>query len=1101
MMDTPAFRILTAPRIAPLRDHLIAGLRAAPLPPREQEIIVVEGQGMRRWLTLQLADGLGCVGSVRFPFPSTLIHDISRRINGEPPALGDAGEPGDTDRFSRAVLTWRVDALLRALPVRDPVFEPLRKYIGDGDDRMRFGLAAKIADRFSDYQLFRADVLQAWEAGRDVPDTSHAKWQAALWRSLCKDEAGGAKHVGQRLRSAIDALQGDSVLGLPSRVTVFGVSALAPTFIEVLAGLARHIPVTVYAAVLDAPAVHPLATTFGAQSAEFVGLITGSGAEAIPLNVPADERPTLLHTLQRELSTQDPGVTPLTIDAGDASLRIHSAHGPMRQLEVLRDQLLAALDADPTLHPHDLLLLVPDVTEWGPLVDAVFGVPSDVAQWIPYRVADRTFRRTEPAAEAFSRLLALQGGRFARSEVFGLLATPLVRQAAELSDSAVEEMEALTRKANIRWGYDAEARGALKLPPYEEASWRLGLDRLLLGYATGPSDDEVLGVLPMSGDTAGETEALALLARWVDDLATMLASWKDDRTPAEWSAVLLGAASRFLRAEGENQKKTLLDLTKKIRLLGSLGATADYRATVSFGVVRDWLEAELDGDGFGSGFLGGMTVAALKPMHGIPFRVIAVAGLDDAAFPRRVRRPAFDLLEHERLPGDRDLRSDDRQQFLDLLLAAGDRLALAYTGKDVGDNSDCAPSVVIDELLDHLERRVGDGQASDVARKQLVVEHPLQPFSPLYFAGRDKRLFTYSQAQAKAAGASAARQDRDFPFVVPGTEAAAPAASAAEAVDREVALTDLVAFWTNPSEFYCKRVLGFSLPNDADQFADDEAFSLGSLTAGLVRSKLLPAALAGAHDEQEAREPRQERDLRRLRADGLLPPGALGLEWHRNLAAEVDEVVEDVLAQVPGLATPLSVPIAVSGDGWRLTGRIDALQGGQRVVVRAGGVRADHKIRCSVEHVAMCAAREAGVQGLPDRSLLIGKKGKPLILGPVKDAGAALTLLVAEMTRGLSAPLPFFPQAGWTWFDTVQASEAKKKKGKGATAKDPMTEAASAYWKASGPYSPLGGDGEDAYIALCFRGTDPFADRAQVQEFEQLTKALFSAWPVDGGAA
>jgi exonuclease V gamma subunit len=148
----------------------------------------------------------------------------------------------------------------------------------------------------------------------------------------------------------------------------------------------------------------------------------------------------------------------------------------------------------------------------------------------------------------------------------------------------------------------------------------------------------------------------------------------------------------------------------------------------------------------------------------------------------------------------------------------------------------------------------------------------------------------------------------------------------------------------------------------------------------------------------------------------------------------------------------------------------------------------------------MCAARQVGVPGLPDRSLLIGKKSKPLILGPVKDAGAALTFLVAAMTKGLSAPLPFFPQAGWTWFDTVQTSEAKKKR-KGATAKDPMSEAVTAYWKESSKYVPVGGDGEDAYIALCFRGTDPFADRAQVQEFERLTKTLFSAWPVDGGAA
>ncbi|MCX6027673.1 MAG: exodeoxyribonuclease V subunit gamma, partial [Chloroflexi bacterium] len=760
---------------------------------------------------------------------------------------------------------------------------------------------------------------------------------------------------------------------------------------------------------------------------------------------------------------------------GDASLRIHSAHGPMRQLEVLRDQLLAALDADRTLRPHDLLLLVPDVTEWGPLVDAVFGVPSDVAQWIPYRVADRTFRRTEPAAEAFSRLLALQGGRFARSEVFGLLATPLVRQAAELSDSHVEEMEALTRKANIRWGYDAEAREALKLPAYEEASWRLGLDRLLLGYATGPIDDEVLGVLPMSGDTAGETEALARLATWVDNLAVTLASWKDDRTPAEWSTVLLEAANCFLRAENENQKRTLLDLVKKIRLLGSLGATAGYGASVSFGVVRDWLEAELDGDGFGSGFLGGMTVAALKPMHGIPFRVIAVAGLDDAAFPRRVRRPAFDLLEYERLPGDRDLRSDDRQQFLDLLLAAGDRLALAYTGKDVGDNSDCAPSVVIDELLDHIERRVGDGQASDVARKRLVVEHPLQPFSPLYFAAdRDQRLFTYSQAQAKAAGASAARQDRDFPFVVPGPDAAAPAA----AIGREVTLKDLVNFWRNPSAFYCNKVLSIWLDKDGKDLADEELISPDHLVQGSVKSQLLRNALGGKT------VPARERN--HLIAEGFLPPGELGSAWHSKLAG----VVAEVLKAVPGDKASPPVPIVIEREGWRLTGSIDGIRGAQRVVVRAGTFYPKHSIGAWVEHVAMCAAREGGIEGLPGTSLLIGKGGYAEVLSPVKKAVSVLEALVAEMMSGSASPLPFFPQAGWAWFEATLAATEKDEDAEAPPTEASLGKAQAAYDEEPSDHSS-GGDGQDPYIALCFRGI-PLLDERR-GEFERLAAVLFGA--------
>ena len=47
-------------------------------------------------------------------------------------------------------------------------------------------------------------------------------------------------------------------------------------------------------------------------------------------------------------------------------------HGPMRQCEVLRDQLLAAFERDPTLEPRHVLVMTPDIETYGPLLSAVF---------------------------------------------------------------------------------------------------------------------------------------------------------------------------------------------------------------------------------------------------------------------------------------------------------------------------------------------------------------------------------------------------------------------------------------------------------------------------------------------------------------------------------------------------------------------------------------------------------------------------------------------------------------------------------------------------------------------------------------------------------
>ena len=58
---------------------------------------------------------------------------------------------------------------------------------------------------------------------------------------------------------------------------------------------------------------------------------------------------------------------------GDDSLEIHCCHGPLRELEILRDRLLDAFHRDPTLRPDDVVLLVPEIEGWASFVDAAFG--------------------------------------------------------------------------------------------------------------------------------------------------------------------------------------------------------------------------------------------------------------------------------------------------------------------------------------------------------------------------------------------------------------------------------------------------------------------------------------------------------------------------------------------------------------------------------------------------------------------------------------------------------------------------------------------------------------------------------------------------------
>ncbi|MCB2527345.1 exodeoxyribonuclease V subunit gamma, partial [Listeria monocytogenes] len=57
----------------------------------------------------------------------------------------------------------------------------------------------------------------------------------------------------------------------------------------------------------------------------------------------------------------------------DASIRFHVAHSAQREVEILHDQLLARFNADPSLKPRDVIVMVPDIHAYAPHIEAVFG--------------------------------------------------------------------------------------------------------------------------------------------------------------------------------------------------------------------------------------------------------------------------------------------------------------------------------------------------------------------------------------------------------------------------------------------------------------------------------------------------------------------------------------------------------------------------------------------------------------------------------------------------------------------------------------------------------------------------------------------------------
>jgi exodeoxyribonuclease V gamma subunit len=1068
----------TSDRLEELFEALATLVAAEPPPALADEIVAVPNQGLGRWLRLRFAARAGIAAGLRLPFVGAYWRELA-------PAAAPERDPLARDELAFRI--WRVLGEPTAARDLAGAFDYCRD---DPDDRRKLQLCIALARAFDDYQLYRPDFLQRWLDGDDGRDLGpHGPWQARLWRRLVAGigwqagndppaDAGGRglfppppAPAGSPLRlAALRRLLDDPARAravLPPRLSVFGASTLPPAVLELLAACARHVPVHLFvlqpARLADGGVATPLLAGFGQCAREFAALLAGLEERTrVPvhrLELPelAGREPvwpaaTLLAHVQQSIADLDPptgGRPRHRLRTDDASLRVHDCHSPYRELEVVRDQILAAFAADPTLEPRDVVVQVPDIETYAPIAEAVFG---PVAEHLPFHVADRQPVAELPICATAMAVLELATERVEVHEVFRVLEEPAVHRRFGLSPPELGPLRDRCEQAAIRWGIDGPSRArTCRVPPFDDNSWRTGLERLLFGIATGPVEDLVLGVLPVADATSSRDESLARFVAFTDALFALLAALQRPQTLPQWADrldELLAALFLPQDADDEAALQRLQQAGARLRAIAAATGCVDLLAPAAF---RDWLAHALGGSIGSRGFLAGaVTVAALQPLRAVPARIVFVCGLDDASFPRRPQPLAFDLLTLERRPGDPDARLDDRQLFLDLLLAARDQLHLLFVGRSQKDDSECAPSVVLLELLDQIDRTCEAPPGWQSPRQRVVVRHPLQPWSHRYRTGSDDRLFTYARAARRLP-----RHRTDEPPWFAAAGEAPP-----ELLGPELPLERLLEFWRHPCRFFLQHVLRVRLRSEDDATPETEPLELSHLDRWRIQDRLLRIA-------ERAPDPARRRAL--LRASGMLPVGGGGdIAW-----TMLDDETQRFLAAIDAVGPRAPRQLDVSHDGLRISGQVDGVAESCVLRHRLAKLKAKDQIAGFVQHVVVACARHAG-GSWPERTIVQGSDGR-LRLGPLDadTARAHLALLLDGYRAGLRAPLPFFPEtsAGWA----------------GKTEPEARRKAAREKWLPRvGGY---GADSEDADVALCFRGRDPL----ELPEFAAFAEAVFGA--------
>lgn len=1018
-----------------------------------RETIVVQSQGMSRWISMELAKIFGVWGNSEFKFPNKFVKDL---FSATMPTVDKS------DLFETEVLLWRVMDKLEKL-IDKPEFKELQRYLsGQSRGLKLYQLAEKIADTFDQYTLYRGDVLRRWEAGFDDD------WQAILWRVLAGE--GEEFHRARLKTEFLDRLNNAriEIQKLPPRVLLFGLSYLPAFHLEILAAIASFTDVHIFVLspcreywgdILAAKSLarqsrellevaeegNALLASLGTLGRNFSNLILDSGAQ---FGIEQDEyiessADTLLSSLQNGIlnlinADQD---NKIEIAPEDLSIAVHSCHSPMREVEVLHDNLLDMFSTVEGLAPRDIIVMTPDIETYSSYITAVFSGNLDPKQRIPFTIADRSMRNEGRAGEALLAILSLPGGRFTAPEVMGILAADPVCSCFGISGSDIDLIKKWLEETRITWGMSSADRTALGLPEYSEGSWMAGLERAVFGYAMSSDDNTLIdGILPFDNMEGDAAVLLGRFVRFVRSLNDVVTDLGRARTLGEWRETLRNIQKNFLKSSKEVVRE-YNSIEKTIDSLANIYDLSGYHREITLDVMCSWLQKHLDNEGAGTGFLSGrVTFCAMLPMRSIPAKVVALLGMNDGSFPRQSRSPGFDIIPATPRPGDRSLRDEDRYLFLEAILSARERLYISYTGLSIRDNSIIPPSVLVSELLDFLDRgyRRGDGEF----HKSLITMHRLQPFSAAYFNGEAKGLFSYSAENLSAARALIkAEKGRPCFFKDP--------ISTPDEMYREVRVADLLKFFENPAAGILRHRLGIKPEAKISPLEEREIFELDSLVAFNIKKELLDHVIGGKNVDEL---------LPVVRARGILPPAGQGDKIFEKFAVEVTAFAGQILHKIAGekFLPPLDVDIVIGK--WRIYGRLSSILPELLIRYRSSKLSAKDQTKLWIEHLIL---NFVDAEGYPKKSTLL-MLDRGVSLRPVEESGLILEALLDLYWHGLTAPLHFFPRSSLAYAKKrkISAAEAEWNNDKFPEKSDPACKLC------FGETSPLDGEFEKAALDI-----------------------------------
>jgi len=833
-------------------------------------LIVCESKGLQEYLQKTCADKYGIWTALPFkPLVGLLMqcaYNLSKNKKDEKENI-----------YNQHNLVWAIYALLEG-------------------EKKTFSFANELASLFFVYQIYRPKLIEKWAENKlDESITKNEEWQKKLWLEL-KKKYENEQNIYELYKSIEQELKNGKCEKkfLPKQIFIFAPLSIAPIHLSTLIHLSQAgSKVNLY--LLQVSEEYIGASVNDKQIAKMrkeawannkianenelywdLGnrLIANLGRNAQVIyeqiseyeeqgkifckflnseNNISNENETLLSKIQNDI-IQDNNES-CTSRVINTQLTFNNCFSSLREIEVLCDYLLD-LFAEKKILPSDIAVVSPNIENYASSIESVFGRYN-----IPFQITDRDVKKYDKTAQLLNLLFAQIGGRYEAPDILALFEYSRFVQGRELDSNDREHLEKWVKENAIRHNLNSPASA----PNYSFAG---GFEQLKAGFfmisETGFSE---LGDYCYPDIEGNAANIFGEFAHFVKILEKFDTESKKEKSIEEWNVflkenlqVFFGEDTTDFNEAQDDPYQKVIEVWNSLKEEMYIGFGNKQKTQISFSTLKNALLRKIESNVKSSySMTGKISFSNFETIRAVPHKVICCIGMNSKEFPHQVQSKEMSLMG-EYKQGDRDIANEERLMFLEMICNAREKFYISWIGQNEKTAEDLEPSSVVIMFLKNLEEQY------KIKPEDLIVKHPLQPFSKKYFNGT---LSTYDNRW---------QSNENFePINIWKWEM--PAKETEEKRD----IDSLFKILSDVPKYFLKTVCNIELPETIELLENVEPFIV---ERGLDKWKLSDLILKNENRDKYMKEVK----ISKLR--GSLPSGKFASKIIDSAAIEMEELKE-----------------------------------------------------------------------------------------------------------------------------------------------------------------------------------------------------------------